>query len=127
LSGAAARAALLLALAACGRGDAAGDRAAHGGADALRPEVRARVDSGNAAYRVRDYPAALRHFREAARLDPGQAVAWYGVQMAAGALGDRAAADSAAARLRELAPSSPPAAHHPGAAPPSPAPSSTAT
>jgi tetratricopeptide (TPR) repeat protein len=127
LSGAAARAALLLALAACGRGDAAGSRRAHGGADALRPEVRAQVDSGNAAYRVRDFQAALRHFREAARLDPGQAVAWYGVQMAAGALGARAAADSAAARLRQLAPSSPPAAHHPGAAPPSPAPPNAAT
>ncbi len=127
MSGAAAGAALLLALAACGRGDAAGSGAAHGGADALPPEVRARVDSGNAAYRARDFQAALRHFREAARLDPGQAVAWYGVQMAAGALGDRAAADSAAARLRALAPSSPPAAHHPGAAPPAPPPSNTAT
>jgi tetratricopeptide (TPR) repeat protein len=127
LSRGAARAALLLALAACGRGDAAGGRAAHGGADALPPEVRARVDSGNAAYRARDFQAALRHFREAARLDPGQAVSWYGVQMAAGALGDQAAADSAAARLRALAPSSPPALHHPGAAPAPPPPAKAAT
>ena len=118
--GAAAGTLLLLALAACGRGDAAGARRARPRAAAIPPEVRAQVDSGNAAYRDRDFRAALRHFREAARLDPGQAVAWYGVQMAADALGDRAAADSAGARLRALAPSAPPAVHHPAAPAPPP-------
>lgn len=117
---AAARAALLLALAACGRGDAGGASPA---AAAVPAPVRAQLDSGNAAYRLRDYPAALRHYREAARLGPDQAPAWYGVQMAAGALGDRAAADSAGARLRALAPATPPAVHHPGAAPAPPPPS----
>jgi tetratricopeptide (TPR) repeat protein len=116
------RAALLLALAACGRGDAAATRRARPGAAAIPAPVRAQLDSGNAAYRLRDYPAALRHYREAARLDPDQAPAWYGVQMAAGALGDRAAADSAGARLRALAPATPPAVHHPGAAPAPPPP-----
>ena len=125
--GAAAGAALLLALAACGRGDAAGARRAAPRAAAIPREVRAQLDSGNAAYRGRDFRAALRHFREAARLGPGQPVAWYGVQMAADALGDRAAADSAATRLRALAPSAPPAVHHPGAPSPAPPPSGAAT
>lgn len=106
---------LLLALAACGRDGGDGARRAHPRAAAIPPEVQAQVDSGNAAYRGRDFRASLRHFREAARLGPGQAVAWYGVQMAADALGDRAAADSAGARLRALVPSAPPAVHHPAA------------
>lgn len=118
--GAAAGALLLLALAACGRDGGGAARRARPRAPSLPPEVRAQVDSGNAAYRGRDFRAALRHFREAARLDPGQAVAWYGVQMAADALGDRAAADSAGARLRALVPAAPPAAHHPAAPAPPP-------
>ena len=90
-------------------------------AAAIPPEVRAVVDSGNAAYRAGDYRGAMRHYREAVRRGPDQPVAWFGVQMAAAAVGDRAAADSAAAKLRELAPA-PGDAHHRGGVVPHPAP-----
>jgi len=107
-----ARAALLLLLAAaCGRAPA--DRAADRRDGAIPAEVKAQVDSGNAAYRHGDFRTALRHFREAASRGPDEPVAWYGVQMAASALGDRAAADSASERLRALTPAAPPAVHHP--------------
>lgn len=118
---------LVLAAGACGGGDGPAARGPAGGTAALSPDVKVQVDSGNAAYRDRDFDAALRHFREAARLDPDQAVAWYGVQMAASAAGERAAADSAAARLRALAPSAPPAVHHPGTPRPATPPRTTAT
>ncbi len=120
------RAALLLLLAAaCGRAPA--DRAADRVEDALPAEVKAQVDSGNAAYRRGDYRAALTHFREAARRGPEEPVAWYGVQMAASALGDRAAADSASERLRALTPAAPPAVHHPARPPRSRDPAAAST
>lgn len=70
----------------------------------LPPAVVAHLDSGSVAFRANDYEAARRHYREAARLAPKQASTWFGVYMAEKALGNAAAADSALARVRELAP-----------------------
>lgn len=68
------------------------------------PGVTSALDSGNAAYRSRDYVGALRHYRAAAELGPDVAATWFGVYMAQLALGDTAAADSAMRRARALAP-----------------------
>jgi tetratricopeptide (TPR) repeat protein len=115
--------AALCGAAACDRAPAPPPREAAG---VLPTPVQARVDSGNAAYAAGAYEAALRHYREAVRLGPEHAAAWYGVQMAASALGLRPLADSAAERVQALSPSAPPGVHHPDAVPRRP-PRSTAT
>jgi Flp pilus assembly protein TadD len=71
---------------------------------ALSPEVAARIDSGNAAYRERRDEAALRHFREAARLDSTLAAAWFGVYMAEQRRGNTDAAEAALQRARRAEP-----------------------
>ena len=70
----------------------------------LPAPVVAQLDSGSAAFRVDDHQEALRHYREAARLGPDVAAAWFGVYMAQKALGNAQGADSALARVQELAP-----------------------
>lgn len=101
-----------------------------GGGGGLPPEVQVHVDSGNLTYRAGDYEAALRHYREGARVGPDQAVPWFGVAMAAQKVGNQALADSARAKVQELSPQSAGDVHHPGtgapdsaaAAPPAKAP-----
>jgi tetratricopeptide (TPR) repeat protein len=116
---------LMLGLAACGGGDAADERRTLGAEDAapaqpapgtaapaggqaerspLPPEAQTHLDAGNAAYRAKDYAGALTHYREAARIAPDQAATWFGVTMAAEKTGDRAALDSARARIEALSP-----------------------
>lgn len=68
------------------------------------PEVVAHVDSGNAAFRDKDLEAALRHYTTATEGMPDNAAAWFGVNMAQLALGNRAAADSALDMARKAAP-----------------------
>lgn len=68
----------------------------------LPPAVRARLDSGNTAYRAGDYGESLRHFRAATGDSAGGEAAWFGVYMAQKALGNDAAADSALNRAGEL-------------------------
>jgi tetratricopeptide (TPR) repeat protein len=70
----------------------------------LDPALVAALDSGNAAYRAWNYTAALERYRAALELDDEVAAAWFGVSMAQLALGNGAAADSAMARARALAP-----------------------
>jgi predicted Zn-dependent protease len=70
----------------------------------LAPELQAPIDAGNAAYRARDYEAALRHYQDATRAAPGEATGWFGVAMAAEALGDAATAEQARAEIAKLAP-----------------------
>ncbi len=62
------------------------------------------LDSGNTAYRAKDYPAALAHYRNAAARQPALAAAWMGIAMAQNALGNKAGADSAIRKVEELAP-----------------------
>jgi tetratricopeptide (TPR) repeat protein len=77
----------------------------------LMPALQEELDAGNAAYRARDYAAALTHYEEAVRLDDQLAAGWYGVALAQGALGDSAARGVALAHVERLAPEIP--AHHP--------------
>lgn len=68
------------------------------------PEVVAHVDSGNAAFRDKGLKEALRHYTTATEGMPDNAAAWFGVNMAQLALGNRAAADSALDMARKAAP-----------------------
>jgi tetratricopeptide (TPR) repeat protein len=64
----------------------------------------AQLDSGNASYRDKDYDAALGHYQKVVDISPDAAAGWFGIYMAQFALGNAAAADSAMARARALAP-----------------------
>ena len=70
----------------------------------LDPAVAAALDSGNAAYRARDYEAAREHYAKATRAGEDVAATWFGLYMAELALGNAEAADAAMARAQELAP-----------------------
>jgi hypothetical protein len=61
--------------------------------------VRSALDEGNTQYRGGQYEAALASYREAATAAPGEAAPWYGVYMAATALGNQPLADSALTRI----------------------------
>lgn len=62
---------------------------------AMSEEARAALDSGNARFREKKYDAALASYRKAADAAPTSPAPWYGVYMAAQALGDQKLADSA--------------------------------
>lgn len=64
----------------------------------------AQLDSGNAAYRAKDYRRAVQHYRAAARIDGERAAPWFGIYMAERAAGNAAAADSALKRAQKIAP-----------------------
>lgn len=64
----------------------------------------AQIDSGNTAYKAKDYKGALGHYRVATQRQPSLAAAWFGVYMAESALGNAAAADSAMKRVQAIAP-----------------------
>ncbi len=97
---------------ACGRGQppanettgTAGTPAA--GVEPPRVELgaAAQLDSGNAAYRAKDYRGALAHYQQAAQRAPRLAAAWFGIYMAKGQLGDKAGADSAMRMVQSIAP-----------------------
>jgi tetratricopeptide (TPR) repeat protein len=122
---------LALGLAGCGGGDQERvplEALSGGEVPGLPAELQARMDSGNAAYRMRDYEGALGHFREVVRLEPELAAGWYGIGMTEAARGNAAAADSAMARVHRLAPEIPlehpttqaPPNPHPAPSPPGP-------
>jgi tetratricopeptide (TPR) repeat protein len=106
--------ALVLALGGCGQNaERNGDRVSLAQQPDELPEgVRASLDAGNASYSAGDYEAANLHYREAARLGPQIASAWFGVYMAETKLGNLREAERAMARAQELAPNMPGA--HPG-------------
>lgn len=85
----------------------------------LPPQAQVHLDSGNTAFRAKDYPGALAHYQEAARIAPDQAATWFGVSMAAEKVGDQAALDTARARVQALSPTMMGEAH-PGGAPGAP-------
>jgi hypothetical protein len=68
------------------------------------PELIAQLDSGNAAYKAKDYEGALRHYRSVTRLDADMPAGWFGIYMSEEARGNRAAADSALRRAQKHAP-----------------------
>jgi tetratricopeptide (TPR) repeat protein len=100
---------LALSVAACGTQTDEANRTTLGGEPAqqgggLPAEIQAPIDSGNVAYRARDYEAALRHYQVATSRSENEPTAWFGVAMAAEAMGNRALADSARSRINRLAP-----------------------
>ncbi|HEX9107754.1 MAG TPA: hypothetical protein VF832_11010 [Longimicrobiales bacterium] len=64
----------------------------------------AQIDSGNTAYKAKDYEGALAHSRIATQRQPLLAAAWFGVYMAESALGNAAGADSAMKKVQAIAP-----------------------
>ncbi len=64
----------------------------------------AQIDSGNTAYKTKDYKGALAHYRAATERQPSLAAAWFGAYMAESALGNTAAADSAMKKVQAIAP-----------------------
>jgi tetratricopeptide (TPR) repeat protein len=70
----------------------------------ISPELAAQLDSGNAAYKAKDYERAREHYRAATRLDEDAAAGWFGIYMVEQALGNAPAADSALERARKQAP-----------------------
>lgn len=65
---------------------------------------RAQLDSGNTAYRAKDYTRAREHYIRATKLDSLSGAGWFGVYMAEDKLGNKAQADYAMKRARELNP-----------------------
>jgi tetratricopeptide (TPR) repeat protein len=99
----------LIALAACERPDdqetgSISQDEVRGARENLDPGVVAALDSGNVAYRAKDYETARRYFREATEIDDGVAAAWFGVYMAELALGNDDEAEAAMERAQGLAP-----------------------
>jgi tetratricopeptide (TPR) repeat protein len=70
----------------------------------LDPAVAAALDSGNVAYRARDYQRALEHYNEAVAMNAELAAGWFGIYMAQLALGNPDAAEAAMAQARIHAP-----------------------
>jgi hypothetical protein len=77
----------------------AADTAARMSRAQVSPAVTAQLDSGNVAYRAKDYPTASHHYRAATGMAPEFTAAWFGVYMAETAMGHQAAADSAKTHL----------------------------
>ncbi len=61
----------------------------------LNAVAAARLDSGNVAFRVKQYDVALGYYRGAADAVPNHAAPWYGIYMVAQATKNTALADSA--------------------------------
>jgi tetratricopeptide (TPR) repeat protein len=70
----------------------------------LDPAVRDALDEGNAAYRARDYDAALRHFQTVVERNETVAAGWFGIYMSQLALGNPEAAEAAMEQARIHAP-----------------------
>ncbi|MES2179098.1 MAG: hypothetical protein V4550_14650 [Gemmatimonadota bacterium] len=80
------------------RGDSAGAAAAAHGL--IGPAAKAELDSGNALFRRKDYPAALEKYRSASALAPQHAAPFFGIYMVARATKNTPMADSALADIR---------------------------
>jgi tetratricopeptide (TPR) repeat protein len=70
----------------------------------LDPAVVEALDSGNVAYRERDYSRALGHYQAAVEMDRDVAAGWFGIYMAQLALGNAEAAEAAMQQARQRAP-----------------------
>ena len=71
--------------------------------DALPPEARTAIDSGNVEYRAGRYDAALAQYQLAAKAAPTNAAPYFGVYMVAKKLNKKELADSAMAAIRSRA------------------------
>lgn len=75
----------------------------------LTPAARFALDSGNVAFKAKNFPEALRLYRVAADAAPRHAAPWFGVYMVAKATGNAALGDSAMKEVQRRTPA-PPAA-----------------
>ena len=93
----------------------------------LTPAARVALDSGNIAFKARNYPEALRLYRAAADAAPAHAAPWFGVYMVAKATSNAALSDSAMKEVKRRTPAPPAAIDsamrglHPGGAKKAPA------
>lgn len=85
---------------------------------ALSEASRSALTRGNEAMRAKKYDDALREYRAAAAASPHNAAPYFGIQMAARAMGNTALADSAARRIKALSPAGDSAQTDPHALPP---------
>jgi len=85
-----------------------------GAGPALTAAGQAYVDSGNTAFRVKDFKGALAFYKKATESDPSHAAPWFGTYMVGQAMSDKALADSALAEVKKRAPQM---EAHPGGAP----------
>ena len=74
--------------------------------ESLPMEVVTELDSGSAAFRAGDHPAALAHYTRATEHAPNAAGAWFGVYMAQHAMGNEDAAREALLRAQSMLPNS---------------------
>lgn len=79
----------------------------------LEPLTQALLDSGNAAFRQKNYDAALAFYGKARDAQPDHAAPWFGTYMVAQATKNTALADSALRMVRARAPE---LQSHPGGA-----------
>jgi Flp pilus assembly protein TadD len=70
----------------------------------MPPGAVEQLDSGSVAYREDDFAAALRHYTRVTELAPDVGAGWFGVYMAAEALGDTELAEGALERARNVVP-----------------------
>jgi len=61
----------------------------------LNASAAARLDSGNIAFRLKQYDQALHYYEAAAKDVPQHAAPWYGISMVGQATGNKALVDSA--------------------------------
>jgi tetratricopeptide (TPR) repeat protein len=66
--------------------------------------ARAALDSGNAAYKAKDYDRARAHYNRVTQLEKDAPAGWFGIYMTEQARGNAAAADSALGRAQKHAP-----------------------
>lgn len=84
------------------------------GSASLPAAAQALLDSGNVAFRAKDYAGAQAFYRRAAVLAPRHAAPWFGTYMVGQATNDTALADSALRMVQERAPTM---SAHPAAPP----------
>lgn len=66
--------------------------------------ARAALDSGNAAYKAKDYDRAREHYNRVTQLEKDAPAGWFGIYMTEQARGNAGAADSALERAQKRAP-----------------------
>lgn len=88
----------------------------------LAPRTQALLDSGNTAFRLKQFDQALAFYAKASEAQPEHAAPWFGTYMVGQATKDQALADSALRMVRQRSPNM---EAHPGGTPgdmPMPAP-----
>jgi len=70
----------------------------------MPPAAVAHLDSGTASYRLDDFESALRHYTLVTEVAPEVGAGWFGVYMAAEAMGDTERAEEALERARGIVP-----------------------